>query len=84
MCVGMQVMARYLWEHLTPWLEEDVRVALERPDVQALRQKPYVGFHIRRGDKVSTGEADKMETKVRRVYVPKDKVTWTRDYRRCS
>lgn len=62
---AMQVMARYLWQHLTPWLEEDVRAALNRPDVQALRQKPYVGFHIRRGDKVSEGEARKVETQVR-------------------
>ena len=58
-------MARYLWQHLTPWLEEDVRAALSRPDVQALRQQPYVGFHIRRGDKVSEGEAPKVETQVR-------------------
>lgn len=62
---GLQVMMRYLWSHLTPWLEKDVDIALERPDVEALRQDPYVGFHIRRGDKVvENGEANKVETKV--------------------
>lgn len=60
---ALGMMARFLWKHLTPWLEEDVRVALERPDVQALRQKPYIGFHIRRGDKVAEGEAKKVATK---------------------
>eukprot|EP00903_Cladosiphon_okamuranus_P021622 g19881.t1 len=60
---ALAVMARYLWGHLTPWLVEDVRAALERSDVQALRLEPYVGFHIRRGDKVAEGEADKVETK---------------------
>lgn len=43
-----------------------MRVALDRPDVEALRQQPYVGFHIRRGDKVAEGEAKKVETKVKR------------------
>lgn len=63
--ICMQVMARHIWKHLTPWLEESVRAALDRPDVQALREQPYVGFHIRRGDKVAEDEAKQVETKVR-------------------
>lgn len=60
-----QVMARYFWKNLSPWLEEDVRKTLDRPDVEIFRSEPYVGFHIRRGDKVSEGEAAKVETRVR-------------------
>ncbi|CAB1121484.1 GT23 [Ectocarpus sp. CCAP 1310/34] len=58
-----QVMARLLWKNLTPWLQEDVRKALERPDLDVFRRKPFVGLHVRRGDKVGEGEAQKVETK---------------------
>lgn len=58
-------MARYFWSNLTPWLEEDIENALDLREVDVFRQNPYVGFHIRRGDKVAEGEAEKVETKVR-------------------
>ncbi|CAN0067173.1 unnamed protein product [Pylaiella littoralis] len=57
------VMVRYFWNNLTPWLEEDIENALDRPEVDVFREKPYVGFHVRRGDKVAEGEAEKVETK---------------------
>lgn len=59
-------MVRYFWNNLTPWLEEDIENALDRPEVDVFREKPYVGFHVRRGDKVAEGEAEKVETKVRK------------------
>lgn len=60
-------MSRLLWKNLTPWLQEDVRKALERPDLDVFRRKPFVGLHVRRGDKVAEGEAQKVETKVGRI-----------------
>ncbi|CAM9552176.1 unnamed protein product [Ectocarpus sp. 4 AP-2014] len=60
---ALSVMARLLWKNLTPWLQEDVRKALERPDLDVFRRKPFVGLHVRRGDKVAEGEAQKVETK---------------------
>lgn len=62
----MQVMARYFWNNLTPWLEEDIEKALDRPQVDVFRREPYVGLHIRRGDKVAEGEAKKVDTKVKK------------------
>ncbi|CAM9656415.1 unnamed protein product [Scytosiphon promiscuus] len=59
---ALAVMARYFWNNLSPWLEEDVRKALDRPEVDIFRKQPYVGLHIRRGDKVAEGEAAKVET----------------------
>ncbi|CAM9512138.1 unnamed protein product [Ectocarpus fasciculatus] len=60
---ALSVMVRLLWKNLTPWLQEDVRKALERPDLDVFRRKPFVALHVRRGDKVSEGEATKVETK---------------------
>ncbi|CAM9470553.1 unnamed protein product, partial [Hapterophycus canaliculatus] len=59
---ALAVMARHFWKNLSPHLEEDVRKTLDRPEVDIFLKQPYVGFHIRRGDKVAEGEAAKVET----------------------
>ena len=58
-------MARYMWKNIEPALQRRVREAVERPELDVFRQEKYVGLHIRRGDKITEGEMEKVETQVR-------------------
>ena len=44
------IMAKYLWSHLTPWIRKDIEFVKHYSDV--FQTKPYVGIHVRRGDKL--------------------------------
>lgn len=59
-------MARYMWTNIEPTLQEHVRKEVDSPELEVFRQSPYVGLHIRRGDKIAEGEMEMVETKVRR------------------
>lgn len=50
-------MAEYLWSHLTPWVKDDMRKVTDADAVAALHNVPFVGIHIRRGDKITQHEA---------------------------
>ena len=53
---ALSVMAKYLWSHMTPWLRRDVDLVKNK-----FQKSPYLGMHIRRGDKL-IHEAKKVET----------------------
>ena len=53
---ALSVMAKYLWSHMTPWLRRDVDLVKNK-----FQKSPYLGMHIRRGDKI-VREAKKVET----------------------
>lgn len=54
---ALSVLADYVWSHMTPWLKNDAK--LVAGDNELFNGgSPYLGLHIRRGDKVSTGEAE--------------------------
>lgn len=57
-------MAQYLWGRLAPWIEEDIESIVRANSTAALSKEPYIGLHIRRGDKVSKGEAKYIDTEV--------------------
>ncbi|CAM9692366.1 unnamed protein product [Scytosiphon promiscuus] len=54
---ALAVMAEYLWSNVTPWLQDDVDAVVNAPPTDAFRESPFLGLHIRRGDKVTSGEA---------------------------
>ena len=55
-CVSMafsitaQAMAKFLWSYRTPWLLEDVHAVTHVRET--FERAPFVGIHIRRGDKI--------------------------------
>ena len=53
---SLSVMIKYLWSHMTPWLRRDVDLLKNK-----FKKSPYLGMHIRRGDKLVI-EAKKVET----------------------
>lgn len=57
-------MSRIMWKNITPWLAEDIRKETELPELDVFRNEPFVGLHIRRGDKISEGEMEKIDAKV--------------------
>lgn len=52
-----QVVAKYLWSHVTPWLQADVDFIAAAPPSDVFESSPFLGLHVRRGDKISMGEA---------------------------
>jgi hypothetical protein len=44
------IMAKYLWSHLTPWIRKHIEFVKYYNDV--FQTKPYLGIHVRRGDKL--------------------------------
>ncbi|CAM9400430.1 unnamed protein product, partial [Hapterophycus canaliculatus] len=54
---ALAVMASYLWKNITPWLQADVNDVIRAPPTGVFRESPFLGLHIRRGDKVTSGEA---------------------------
>lgn len=60
----VQVMAKYLWSYIAPWLRKDldfVAAYVER----IFQGSPFLGIHVRRGDKITTGEGKSFDVKVR-------------------
>lgn len=48
--------ARHIWNHFQPWVENDIRTLTSCLPAEA-RDGPYVGLHIRRGDKLASEAA---------------------------
>ena len=57
-----QVIARHLWSHMTPWLRNDVEFVIHAE--KAVEGSPFLGLHIRRGDKIVV-EAQAIPVEVR-------------------
>eukprot|EP00752_Nemacystus_decipiens_P013005 g11506.t1 len=51
----------HIYSHFQPWFEDAVSEILDEPAIAALRRGKYVGFHIRRTDKI-VSEARKTDT----------------------
>ncbi|CAB1104168.1 GT23 [Ectocarpus sp. CCAP 1310/34] len=54
---ALAAMAKYLWSNVTPWLQADVDFVTRASPSDVFQESPFLGLHIRRGDKVSQGEA---------------------------
>eukprot|EP00903_Cladosiphon_okamuranus_P007639 g7408.t1 len=52
-------MARYLWSNITPWLQADIGTVVRAAGSGVFERSPFLALHIRRGDKVRLGEAEK-------------------------
>ena len=50
-------MLDYLHSHWQPWLKRDIQSILDEPATAAVREVPYIGMHVRRGDKLREAEA---------------------------
>lgn len=61
----IQVLAKYLWNHMTPWLRNDVNFVTHAEE--AFEGSPFLGLHVRRGDKIGR-EATAVDVKVRSAY----------------
>lgn len=48
--VMIQVLAKYLWSYMTPWLRKDVHFVTHAE--KAFQGSPFLGLHVRRGDKL--------------------------------
>ena len=59
----LQVMAKYLWSHMTPWLRRDVEFVTHVEET--FQRSPFLALHIRRGDKITQGEAKAIDVEVR-------------------
>lgn len=70
-------MATYLWSHMTPWLKRNIHYVTHVGG--HLSEVPFVGIHVRRGDKVTEGEAQRWEVDVSYVSSWKGSlnVSWT-------
>lgn len=51
------MVARHVWRHFQPWVQDDVR-ELNACMPSGVRKGPYIGLHIRRGDKLLAHEAE--------------------------
>lgn len=66
---GGQVMADYLWSQLTPWIKDDIKNVTCADAVAAVNNVPFVGIHVRRGDKVKRHEAEYYEAEVSDILI---------------
>ena len=64
--VMLQVMAKYLWSYMTPWVRNDVNLVIHAEKV--VEGSPFLGMHVRRGDKLAH-EAKAVDVKVRSAQV---------------
>lgn len=55
------VMASYLWGYLTPWIKDAVEAIVDKPSAWKTKDFPFIALHVRRGDKLTSDEADKAE-----------------------
>lgn len=66
-CAVEQVMAERLWDYMTPWLKSEVDAVIRKATnstEKETRFSPFVGIHIRRGDKIAKGEANVTSSEV--------------------
>lgn len=60
-------MASYLWGYLTPWIKDAVEAIVDKPSAWKTKDFPFIALHVRRGDKLTSDEADKAEAEVRDI-----------------
>lgn len=65
-----KVMLHYLGQYRQPWLMEGILSELKEDSIRTVRERPYVGLHIRRGDKVEEREAKRFDAKARNYFFP--------------
>ncbi|CAN0252203.1 unnamed protein product, partial [Scytosiphon promiscuus] len=53
-------LANFIYSHLQPWFEADIRAIVEEDMIRPVRTGKYVAIHVRRGDKLRR-EAKKVE-----------------------
>ncbi|CAM9316215.1 unnamed protein product [Laminaria digitata] len=56
------VMATYLWSYVAPWLRKDLDFVASHVE-ETFQGSPFVGIHVRRGDKITTGEGKSYDVK---------------------
>ena len=52
---------------MTPWLKRDIDIVIRAPEKYVFKKYPYLGVHIRRGDKISKKEASYHASEVNRL-----------------
>ena len=52
---------------MTPWLKRDIDIVVRAPKEDVFREHPFLGVHIRRGDKVANKEASNHASEVNRL-----------------
>ncbi|CAM9717302.1 unnamed protein product [Ectocarpus sp. 12 AP-2014] len=57
-------MLGYVYSNTQPWFREDTDSILREDTVAAVRSERYVAIHVRRGDKITHGEAKMTEVPV--------------------
>ncbi|CBJ33653.1 Alpha-(1,6)-fucosyltransferase, family GT23 [Ectocarpus siliculosus] len=57
---ALAAMAKYLWSNVTPWLQADVDFVTRASPSDVFQESPFLGLHIRRGDKVTHGRRASM------------------------
>ena len=55
---ALSVLLKNIWNHMTPWMRKDLD---KDYDNTLFMESKYLGLHIRRGDKVKSGEAKAVE-----------------------
>lgn len=61
----LQILLRYLHSHRQFWVKRDTRAILDEPEVAGVRDFPYLGIHVRRGDKlIDEAEAQDVQVKL--------------------
>lgn len=61
--VTEQAVINYIHSHRQVWVNKDMQLILDEPRIAALKDGPFVGIHVRRGDKIGL-EADLYEVQV--------------------
>ncbi|CAM9461762.1 unnamed protein product, partial [Laminaria digitata] len=56
---ALAVVAKYLWSHMTLWLRRDVDFVTHVEET--FQRSPFLAMHIRRGDKITQGEAKEVD-----------------------
>ena len=51
---NLQILLNYIHSHRQSWVKRDIHAILDEPEVAGVRDFPYLGIHIRRGDKAVT------------------------------
>ncbi|CAM9799642.1 unnamed protein product, partial [Laminaria digitata] len=65
---ALAVMAKYLWSFMTPWLRNDVHF-VTHAEKAFNGSAPFLGIHIRRGDKIKEAKAVAVEVWLTREYL---------------
>lgn len=54
---ALAVLTKNIWDHLAPWTRRDVDSVTNSDSFKVFQESPFLGLHVRRGDKLSTHEA---------------------------